>query len=417
MSQTDKDRLQYYSRKVKTFIVPPPDTHASDPQVHPSTYIRIAQIQPSALFPSLRHLDYNMCDRTISHIFLFLSPLLDSLALYDIKSFENTIVGPFLATHSSRLLSKIVLSDGQMSADTLKRSIVHFKHLRSLELLDAVFMNDYALWEVLGTLPSLADLTLEANDPASHPTLFSENSNRKSGVRKYFEALESLSVTGFIKFFLIQHLLGFIDSSCLKSIKVSTVIIPQDEPEDLFTPSMTIVASKWSQSLKSLVIESSSVYRYEISNYLMLLTNLHEMQAFNLYGWRMENMDGEVRRLVMSWPKLRTLTLVQASISLSTLKIIAENCPELRYLRISLDISNIPPFDTSGKSLHHNLEVLDLGRIHPYTQTTSECRIQVARYLDLIFPYLKSIEVHPDDVTWSAICDMVKLCQDIRRVK
>ena len=140
------------------------------------------------------------------------------------------------------------------------------------------------------------------------------------------------------------------------------------------------------------------------------------MQTFDLHGWRMENMDVDVRRLVMSWPKLRTLTLLpfnQVSISLLTLRIIAKNCPELHCLRIPLYISTIPPFDISRKSPRHNLEVLAVERVHPSIQTTSKCRIQVARYLNFIFPYLKSIEVDPENVTWSGIRDMVELCQVI----
>ena len=54
--------------------------------------------------------------------------------------------------------------------------------------------------------------------------------------------------------------------------------------------------------------------------------------------------------------------------------------------------------------------------IHPSTQTTLECQIQVTRHLDLIFPYLESIVVDPNDVTWSGIHDLLKLCQDARRV-
>ena len=65
--------------------------------------------------------------------------------------------------------------------------------------------------------------------------------------------------------------------SCLKSINVYPVINhvrsnDDHEPDDLLTPSMTIVASTWSQSLKSLVIESSSTHHYAISKFLMLLS-------------------------------------------------------------------------------------------------------------------------------------------------
>ena len=292
-------------------------------------------------------------------------------------------------------------------------------------------MSNFILWEVLGTLPSLANLTLKAIDPVPHAP---EDSSRQSGGPKYFEALESLCVTG--SFFLIQHLLCFIDSRCLKSIKVYPVINrvrneDDHEHESLFTPSMTIAASKWSQSLKNLVIGASSrgpdvAHRYAcaISKCLMLLTDFHKMETFHLKGWNMENMDNDVRRLVMSWPELRSLRLPlnQTFISLSTLRIIAENCPELRYLHIRLDTSTIPPFDTSCKSLRHNLEVLVVGKAHPpsaVTQTSLECQIRVTQHLDLIFPYLKSIEVQHNDVTWSGIRDLVRLCQDasLRRVK
>ena len=79
------------------------------------------------------------------------------------------------------MLSRIVLYTGQMSADGFKNSIVHFKHLRPVELLDAVFMSDSDLWEVLGTLPSLEDLTLKVFDPASHPAHGPGNSKRQVG--------------------------------------------------------------------------------------------------------------------------------------------------------------------------------------------------------------------------------------------
>ena len=48
-----------------------------------------------------------------------MSPLLDSLELYNISGFENTVVGPFLATlsNSPQMLRRIVLNDGQMSVD------------------------------------------------------------------------------------------------------------------------------------------------------------------------------------------------------------------------------------------------------------------------------------------------------------
>jgi hypothetical protein len=412
VSQADCDKLQYYSRRVKFFEFICEDS----PRIHPSTYFRIGQLWSTALFPSLRRLHYYLDEDFISHIFLHLSPLLHSLELFNIRGFENTIVQPFLATLSSPMIRHIVLRNGELSVDTFKKSFVHFKLLQSLELFNAVSISDFGLWEVLGRLPSLENLTLVVNDPATHPTHAPENSNSQSRGPRYFEVLESLCVTG--SFFLIQHLLGFINSPYLKSIELYPVINREPEPEDLFTPSiiMTIVSSKWSQSLKNLVFYSSSIdtERYPFLEYFMLLMDLEKMQTFRL-DWMMRILDDDVFRLVAvvsRWRKLRTLNLNHTVVSLSTLGIIAKERPELRHLHIRLDTSTLPPFPS--KNLCHKLEVLTVGRAHPRppSKTMLERQIQVTRYLDLIFPYLKSIEVQPKDVFWSGIRDLVQFCQD-----
>ena len=110
-----------------------------DIEVHPSTYFQIAQLQSSTLFPSLRHFEFHFTESSSTHIFLFMSPLLDSPELYNITGLENTVVGPFMATLSSspQMLRRIVLNDGQMSVDILQKYFVHFKQLRSLELSNA----------------------------------------------------------------------------------------------------------------------------------------------------------------------------------------------------------------------------------------------------------------------------------------
>ena len=63
-----------------------------------------------------------------------------------------------------------------------------------------------------------------------------------------------------------------------------------------------------------------------------------------------------------------------------------------------------------------------MGKAHPSTtntQTSLECQIQETRHLNLIFPYLKSIEManwHGDKI-WLGIRDLVRLCQDARQLK
>ena len=186
------------------------------------------------------------------------------------------------------MLRRIVLRSGQMSVDTIKTSILLFKQLRSLELSDAVFMSNFGLWKVLGTLPSLANLTLKI-EPNCHPTHDPEDSNsqRTSGDFRYFDTLEILFITG--SFFLIQHLLGFIDSPWLKSLSLYAVIDifthihvseHENEPVDFLTPSMTIIVSKWSDSLKELTLSLTimlwrNCITHRKSILLTLLSGLH----------------------------------------------------------------------------------------------------------------------------------------------
>ena len=73
---------------------------------------------------SLRYLYFSLCDKSIFHIFHFLSPLLDSLELYITRGFENTIWAnfgyPFLP--ESQMLGRVVLYNGQMSVSTSSSS-------------------------------------------------------------------------------------------------------------------------------------------------------------------------------------------------------------------------------------------------------------------------------------------------------
>ena len=224
--------------------------------------------------------------------------------------FENTVVGPFLATLSSQaqMLNRIDLRFGDMSVDILKTPIVQFKQLRSPTLIHAVLMSDFVLSEVLGTLPSLGDLTLSIRLLlSSRRAPHCEFKRSKWGSQKNY-SLENIIVTS--SFFLIQHLLGSIDSPYLKSIEVYPDNDNELDSEHFFIPfhvnSHFQVVWLWSQSLKKLVIGPSlRAPRNTISKCLMLFTVLHEMQTFRLFCWRMENvenMDGDVRCLVMSWP-------------------------------------------------------------------------------------------------------------------
>jgi len=122
-------------------------------------------------------------------------------------------------------------------------------------------------------------------------------------------------------------------------------------------------------------------------------------------------MDDDVRRLVLSWPKLETSSHWQ---SIYFLVDFEDNCREL---------SCIASFANSiGYFYHPIFRYLyqkplaqfagAVGKAQPSTstQTWMEYQIQVTRYLDLIFLYMKSIEVlqvPSKDKIWLGIRDLV----------
>ena len=134
-------------------------------------------------------------------------------------------------------------------------------------------------------------------------------------------------------------------------------------------PSMMIVASKWSRPLKELKIGK---YQIGITHPLV---DLHELRKLDLVGWRMEKNNDALRRL--SWT--------------------------LNGISILSHLSMIP----LAKSLCHKLDFLVLRGVHQTNPSISpECHIQIARHLDLIFPYVGSISVRDSDwsgfMTWSS---------------
>jgi len=121
-----------------------------------------------------------------------------------------------------------------------------------------------------------------------------------------------------------------------------------------------------------------------------------------------------------STTKLKTLFLpddaTAPGISLSRLRVLAEACPDLVSLRCKLKhLSNIPaPRDLPLIPFSHTLETLLIGNAeaHPDPQRV----LDIARYLDFLFPHLKTIETisGQNEAQWMSILSVVKVCQAVR---
>jgi len=150
------------------------------------------------------------------------------------------------------------------------------------------------------------------------------------------------------------------------------------------------------------------------------LPNLHHVV---LVGWSftpnsVESTLGQLGR----HPHLQVIILPLgeegASISLRTLRRVAESCPSLRTLQCRID----PTSDELAKGLGNpgSDEVpMAHGLTHLSTRGSRRVpslggQVCVARYLNFLFPHLETIEAHGSR-QWGQISLLVKLCQAARQ--
>ena len=152
---------------------------------------------------------------------------------------------------------------------------------------------------------------------------------------------------------------------------------------------------------------------------LMLLKDLHKMQTFHLKDRSMKiwTMMWDVSSW---WCRGQRELWASSQTNIGFLVSFEDNYGALSWIALF-------GHSIGGYFYHPTLSIAlakvfaTIWRFWPWgvhlSQTTLECQIQVTRYLDLIFPYLKFIEVQPKDATWSEIRDLIKFLQNARRVK
>jgi len=250
-----------------------------------------------------------------------------------------------------------------------------------------------------------------------------------------FCALKTLLVRGSQS--LVEELVSIISSRTLQSMSVT---FSTDAPASPLPRSTKEVAAnissiaqiRWRNTLSKLSIgisaSESVVWRTShlgplpstsltLKN-LFCLSKLEHLDLSNMPSLSIESGFDYLSR--GSTTKLKTLFLpddaTAPGISLSRLRVLAEACPDLLSLRCKLKhLSNIPaPRDLPPIPFSHTLETLLIGNAdaHPDPQRV----LDIARYLDFLFPHLKTIETisGQNEAQWMSILSVVKVCQAVR---
>jgi len=201
------------------------------------------------------------------------------------------------------------------------------------------------------------------------------------------------------------------------------VYVPQKEESRIFQQ-IRLSMQKWAKTLGSVSLCGDGTTKPAISFPNDLFESLllgQYTEKLELTNFDLDSVDSSLRRLKEVTPsKLKILHLPfhisTSGISLSRLRHIAQYCPQLTSFRCRFKhLSNIPTYDVPDP-LSHQLEVLSVVNAEPHPE--HHRLLQIAGYLDILFPNLKWIESHQgtgcNGDQWRSVLDLVKLCQAVR---
>jgi hypothetical protein len=242
-----------------------------------------------------------------------------------------------------------------------------------------------------------------------------------------FSTLQTFEVDG--TFDLIQILVDKVSSSDLQALSIN--VTKQEAEEDSLdwlqcitvTNMMTLLThsiQNWHNSLVSVSLTNDSGKILSLpSTVFEKLVLRPDMEHLEISGMHIASMDHTLHRLQeVGNSQLEFLLLPihcsTAGISLAELRLIAEACPRLRFVRCPFkNLSNVKASDP----LSHPLEVLLVNDAEGQIGGNSNAIREIAHYLDSIFPNLVSIGTYRNAEElqhWRSIFDLVKLCQAVR---
>lgn len=326
-----------------------------------NVYSLVAQQHQGPIFPALRSFCYTLDlhredSNTVSdpRIPLIYSPSLESLSWFiGFPSLANpTAFNTIIADTHNKLrndggnLKEVILSGDKLSSTTLT-SILQFSQLQVLNL--DYFPGEHittAIVADIGCLPNLLNLAINFDE-----SLFT---TLKQPIG--FPRLEALNVTGPGS--LILQILEGMQSSHAKELECCFTDV-DDCPEILQ------FISRWPKTLQvlSLVFDfAEEVPEPDFSLFLGVAKSLTKL----VYPWEVD--DDQVRQIALAWPSLEELDVrghkdgqSNRLATLTSLETLAELCPYLLTLYISVVPQHVRPRLPSDPRFNHPLKKLSFG--------------------------------------------------------
>jgi len=241
-----------------------------------------------------------------------------------------------------------------------------------------------------------------------------------------FKHLSSLTIRGDPA--MIQDLVDDISSVSLKHMNLflDVTYAPESSRSTIlackrFSSTVDAAVIRWRESLLDITLLTnnqmpSTLTKATVRN----LARLCNLERFEVGGWNVDpSVLEDICCSVATKPsKLKILRLPDnasaTGIQFDHLSQIVEACPDLVSLRCRID--HLPNVCDYPKRSSHKLEVLTIGNAQPHP--SMQVPLQIARYLDLLFPNLEELVAlggpKQNAEQWEYIRDLVKMYQAAR---
>ncbi|KAJ6559997.1 hypothetical protein B0H19DRAFT_1234419 [Mycena capillaripes] len=434
LSPSDFARFDYHAARVRRMKL---NIQENTP-IDASVFIRISQEHRGPILPLLQQLQIRSSAHLNASLPLLLTPTLRSIRLTsDEGAREGTAFAVFLsmAAHSfPGVLDHLVL-EGTLSP-TILDLIPRFNHLRTLDMRHIDQSITYmSFLNLLNSVSSSAYITSlliqdlpEWLSPESSPTF-----------EAVFPGLKTLDISGGFDF--IEKLVMGLGTSNLQRLTLSFncgptefgMMIDDDEwLQERWGLLFAHIAAQWQSSLAQISIKCGNhlipTGFLQVFGEFRSLVNLREFFLIDAPTLDLE--ENDVLALTIGCPSLEILGLVTAvhtepdhafgghrEMSLPSINVLihlADHCPSLRELEISLDLDKEIGTKTSSV-LAHGLEDLTIFARQSPRQLGWNRSNRIAKFLDVTFPTLKSVHGYGDDGNdWEAMDSLVQLFQAAR---
>jgi len=332
-------------------------------------------------------------------------------------------------SESSQEIQHLQIAQGTIMSTWLFNSISLLSNLRTLEL-SSIQVNNFEEFRPLAPL-ALESLTLElsCSSYACLPYPITPLPGFLALLKKLHISGSSIAIADFVQSLGSQNLTSLVIegkiqadestcSSCMQHRMLKTKS-KMKKKEDVnhrmydFESILRTISLRWGGSLREITIHSQCDACIDFSQ----LSNAPLLEKIHVSNLTIDGLEHALKPTAV-WNHLDTLHLTM-TITFPLLSLIALSAPQLKKLDVSINTSEAPPTENQQIPAHP----LNLLRIHgPSSQNSGECPnvpdlsrlIQVARYLNSLFPTIKELTSTSQIKTWELVWQLLVLCQTCR---